>query len=126
VAQKCPHGFSPTECLICEALGTGDAHSTTTATKPAKGRRARNARADQGAVVPSQILAPDQRRGGRRRSTGGSLAAIAIGLVIAVIAAVALAGVVFTILRIFELVLVAAAAGWVGYHLGHFRGVRQR
>ncbi len=47
-------------------------------------------------------------------------------MVVAVIAAVLLAGVVFTVLRVFELVLVALAAGWVGYHVGLFRGSRRR
>jgi hypothetical protein len=107
-------------------LGSTRSRSTTTATKPtSSGRRGRKAQGDLGTVIPSEILAPNQRRSGGR-SAGGSLAAIAIGLIIAVIAAVALAGVVFTVLRILELVLVAAAAGWVGYHIGHFRGSRRR
>jgi hypothetical protein len=80
--------------------------------------------ATSGVAVPSQVLEPGRRQGGR--SAGGSLAAIAIGLVIAVIAAVALAGVIFTLLRVLELLVVALAAGWVGYQVGHFRGSHRR
>ena len=76
-------------------------------------------------MTPSEILEPGRGRGGRR-SAGTSVAAITVGLAVAVVAAVLLAGVVFTILRIFELVLVALAAGWVGYHVGLFRGSRRR
>ena len=50
---------------------------------------------------------------------------VAIGLVIAVIAAIFLAGVIFSLLRILELVVVAVAAAWVGYHVGLFRGSRR-
>ena len=106
-------------------MATTGSRSAGTATKPASGKRSRKAAIGQVAVSPSEILAPDQRRR-RRRSTGGSLALVAIGLVIAVIAAVALAGVVFTLLRVFELVVVALGAAWVGYHVGYFRGSRRR
>jgi len=88
-------------------------------------RKAPKVKAGQTSVVPSEILNPGQ--GGRVKHGGGtSLAAIAVGLVIAVIAAVLLAGVVFTILRVFELILVALAAGWIGYHIGMFRGSHRR
>jgi hypothetical protein len=46
---------------------------------------------------------------------------VVIGLV-----AWAVAGVVFAVLHVIELVVVAIAAGWGGYRLGHFRGRRQR
>ncbi len=42
------------------------------------------------------------------------------------LAAWALAGVVFGLLHVLELIAVAAAAGWAGYRIGHFRGSRQR
>jgi hypothetical protein len=47
------------------------------------------------------------------------MALLAIGA-----AAWILTGVVFTILRLLELVAVGAGAGWVGYKIGHFRGSR--
>lgn len=37
-----------------------------------------------------------------------------------------LAGVVFTLLHLLELIAVGAGAGWVGYKVGHFRGSRSR
>lgn len=58
-----------------------------------------------------------------------SLALRASGVIVA-LAAVALVawivvGLVFAALRIIELALVAAAAGWAGYRLGHYRGSRR-
>jgi hypothetical protein len=47
------------------------------------------------------------------------MALLAIGA-----AAWILAGIVFTILHVLELIAVAAGAGWVGYKIGHFRGSR--
>jgi hypothetical protein len=108
--------------MICEALGKTGA--TTTATRSSR-RKDRDSKSGSSSVVPSEVLAPAKGRGARR-GTGTSLAAIAVGLVIAVIAFVFLAAVVHTILRGFELVLVALAAGWVGYHVGLFRGSRRR
>jgi len=104
-------------------MGTTGAR-TATDTRSSR-RKAQKVNTGQTSVVPSEILNPGQGRRGKR-SGGSSLAAIAVGLVIAVIAAVFLAGVVFTILRVFELIVVALAAAWIGYHIGLFRGSRRR
>lgn len=48
-------------------------------------------------------------------------AIVVIGLV-----AWAVAGVVFAILHVLELIVVAGAAGWGGYRLGHYRGSHPR
>jgi hypothetical protein len=37
-----------------------------------------------------------------------------------------LAGVVFALFHVIELLIVAGVAGWVGYRLGHYRGRHQR
>jgi hypothetical protein len=59
-----------------------------------------------------------------------SRSSIHIAGVVAVIAVIGVAawivaGVVFAILHVLELVAVGAVAGWVGYRVGHFRGSRQ-
>lgn len=58
--------------------------------------------------------------------TGIHLAGVAAAVVVLGLAAWALAGVVFGLLHVLELIAVAAAAGWAGYRIGHFRGSRQR
>jgi hypothetical protein len=35
------------------------------------------------------------------------------------------AGVVYSVIHLVELLVVAVAAGWLGYRIGLFRGVRQ-
>ena len=58
------------------------------------------------------------------RSLPHVAALVVVGLVVAGVAAWALLGVAFAILHLLELIVVAGAAGWVGYRVGHFRGRR--
>ncbi len=63
------------------------------------------------------------RRGSSR--TAVHLVGVAGALVVLGLAAWALAGVVFGLLHVLELIAVAVAAGWAGYRIGRFRGGRQ-
>ena len=64
--------------------------------------------------------APERRHRCYTTHAAGVVAAIAlIG-----VAAWVVAGVVFAVLHVLELIAVAAAAGWVGYRVGYFRGGR--
>lgn len=66
------------------------------------------------------VAVPAPRRGSVGLHVAGVVAAVAVlGVVVWFVY-----GVVFGILHILELVLVAAAAGWAGYRVGHFRGRR--
>ena len=96
MAAICPHGLPASDCLICPTL--------------------------------PQVAAP-----GRPAATGSgrprfALHAAGVAGAIAVIgvAAWVVAGVVFALLHVLELVAVAAVAGWVGYRVGRFRGSRGR
>lgn len=62
--------------------------------------------------------------GHQPRSLPHVAALVVVGLVVAGVAAWALLGVAFAILHLLELIVVAGAAGWVGYRVGHFRGRR--
>ncbi|HEX6392653.1 MAG TPA: hypothetical protein VFZ97_04380 [Acidimicrobiales bacterium] len=127
MATTCIHGFNPPDCLICRTLGTSP--------QPAAGARS--------VEVPRQIQQspPDVRRFAtgaevvhpsptstprHRRSLGGSVMLVVAALVALGAAAWILAGVVFTLLHLLELIAVGAGAGWVGYKVGHFRGSRSR
>ena len=107
MADTCAHGLAPSQCLICATLGRS-------ATSPTGGA---------GHPVPAAGMAPEP--AARRR---GSVAVQVAGVVVA-LAAIGLvawlvAGVVFALLHILELVAVAGVAGWVGYRIGRLRGPR--
>jgi hypothetical protein len=72
---------------------------------------------------PDAVYPPE---GHRRRSVGGHLALIVVGVLVIGAVAWVVAGVVFAILHVVELLVVAGIAGWAGYRLGHFRGRHQR
>lgn len=107
MADTCAHGLAASQCLICATLGR-------TGTAPA---------ASAGHRLPAGGPAPEP--AGRRRGSvtvhvaGVMVALAAIGLVVWLVA-----GVVFALLHILELVAVAAVAGWAGYRIGRLRGPR--
>lgn len=70
--------------------------------------------------APKPARTPDRRRGSLSLHVAGVIAAIALLSVVVWL----VYGVVFGILHVFELVLVGGTAGWAGYRLGHYRGVR--
>ncbi len=107
MAATCPHGFPPSECLICPTL-------------PRPGAAA----AVEMAARPAPAGGIPARR--RQATTTVHLVGVAGAIVVLGLAAWALAGVVFGLLHVLELVAVGAAAGWAGYRLGHFRGSRSR
>lgn len=128
---RCLHGLDPSGCLICRTLA-GDGPPGAAA---APGRGTRRAQRRQAAPGPdtgwaSASLARSAPLAAPAPPTGHHLGpvamlAVAVALLLAVGAAVwLLVGVVFTILRVFELVAVAGGAGWAGYRIGHFRGSR--
>jgi hypothetical protein len=96
VASLCPHGLPETECLICPALPE---------------------RAGTRSAPPAE-----RARHGVRLHVGGVVVAVAVIGVVAWL----VAGVVFALLHILELLAVGLAAGWAGYRLGRFRGSRPR
>lgn len=51
---------------------------------------------------------------------------VIVGIVVIGLIAWVVAGALFALLHLLEIVLVAAAAGWAGYRLGHYRGRRSR
>ena len=115
VASTCVHGFAPADCLICRTLGA----STKTADPPRRaGRRPPDPPTPTVAVTPTEILKPAR----PPRRFGGHVAMVVAGALAIALAFVLLSGIVFTILRLLELVVVAAGAGWVGYRLGYLRG----
>jgi hypothetical protein len=63
--------------------------------------------------------------GGKPRSIRTHVALLAGGLVAVGVVAWILAGVVFALLHIIELLVVAGVAGWAGYRFGLFRGRHQ-
>jgi len=62
---------------------------------------------------------------GHRRSAKGTLAGILALVVVAGIALVVFGGVFDLAFHIAEYVVLALAAGWVGYKIGHMKGRRE-
>jgi hypothetical protein len=126
VSQLCPHGFAPSECLICRTLGTQPQVQVEAQRAPApqgSGQTAGMPGARQDPARPDVVYSPDSQR-------GHSLASYALLGVLAIVAVIVagwiVAGVLIGLLHALELLAVAAAAGWVGYRIGHYRGRRAK
>jgi hypothetical protein len=142
---RCLHGYEQGECLICQVLG--DSGGGAGPDRPATGGGRRSRRSERrggggrtataepvgtaplpglgGRRAPTPVPHPESPPGRRRRplATAGLVAVV----VVAVLAATwLLIGAFFAALRIVELAVVAVAAGWVGYRVGHWRGRRER
>lgn len=125
MSAVCPHGFAPAECLICQTLGTkpqvqveggrrgkgGAGDAIGRSSPPERGQRP-----DQ----PNAVYPPGTSRPTRSLSSYAAMALI--GVIVFAVVAWFLAGAVFAILRVLELLVVAGLAGWVGYKVGHYRG----
>jgi hypothetical protein len=78
-----------------------------------------------------QVLEPTAVPAGRRAGMGrvglgGNLAVVAIAAVVGFVVLGWVAAAFFAVLRIVELLAVAAVAGWVGWKLGVQQGKRRR
>lgn len=101
---RCHHGLPAADCLICRSQGTPAGSGPL-------------ASADQRA---SQVQ-PEPKKGSLGlHTTGVVLGIIAIGVIAWVVA-----GAVFALLHIIELILVGGAAAWAGYRVGKYRGSRR-
>ena len=74
---------------------------------------------------PDVVYQPSDKPRGSR-SIGAHLALVVAAVVVAGLIAWLVVGVVFAIFHVIELVIVAGAAGWAGYRLGHYRGRHQK
>jgi hypothetical protein len=129
MSGTCLHGFDPAQCLICRTLGT-DARPTATAEVPKNRRGERSGPPSPvGGASPARpdvVYAPSPAGTERpHRSLTGTLLLAAMVLLAIGAAVWILSGVVFTVLHVLELLVVAAAAGWVGYRIGHYKGSRR-
>jgi hypothetical protein len=118
-ATTCIHGLAPGQCLICQTLqGSGGKDRPAKEAERAQarpvGRTPRPTR-----VRPDAVLTDAPAR-------GHSLAwrAVALVVIVALVALVAvwIVGLAFAVLRIIELVATAVVTGWIGYHIGVYRG----
>lgn len=95
-ATACPHGLPPKTCEICRI------------------------------VAPTPVRPAPARRPARPGTFTGGLATVAVVAIVGFVVLGWVAAAFFAVLRILELVVVAGAAGWVGWQLGVRRGRRQR
>lgn len=132
MSATCPHGFPPSECLICKTLGsqpqvqveTGRVTAGGAGVPLGAGVRVRSSRGTRQPEPPDAVYPPGP-VGRRSHSLATYAVLVIVGLVAIVAVAGVLAGAVFALLRLLELLVVAAVAGWVGYRWGHYRGRRR-
>jgi hypothetical protein len=117
----CIHGFAPGQCLICQTLQGG----------PAKGRPAKSTKAAERAerrpaatpgptpVRPDAVLT---RTPAPKRSLGWRAAGLVVILAVVLLVGIWVIHLAFAVLRLVELVATAVIAGWIGYHIGVYRG----
>ncbi len=91
----CPHGKTPSTCLICQALDAGE--------------------------LTDRGVRPEPRT---RRSPGWKVAKLGIVAVVSVLVASWLAAILWAAARTLELVAVAMVTGWVCWRLGVRHGRR--
>ena len=96
--STCPHGRTPSTCLICQALDAGELSDAR--------RRAER---------------PERKVGG---SLSWTIAKLGILAVVALVAISWAAALLWTALRVLELLAVAVVVGWVCWRLGVRHGRR--
>lgn len=94
----CPHGLPAKNCQICRVL-------------------------DPTAVPAGRA---GRRPAGERAGLGGNLAVVAVVAVVGFVVLGWVMAAFFAVLRVVELMAVAAVAGWVGFKLGERQGRRRR
>lgn len=133
--MACIHGNDPRSCFVCQTLREADSY---TAAPSAGGRRGRaSAPADVvGRTAPTPAPRPDRTPAGGAEygdSGGGSgsrfgfhVAVFALVVLAAAISVWFVAGIIFSLIRVFEILLVAVLAATLGYRVGRVRGRHER
>jgi hypothetical protein len=118
--STCSHGFLSSECLICRTLGS-QPQVHVDASRPVSAPRRGSPPPVERAAQPDVVYGPGAvDRPSHELSWYVARAALAV-VAIALVAWI-LAGVVFALVRVVELIAVAGLAGWAGYSVGHYRG----
>jgi Flp pilus assembly protein TadB len=122
----CLHGFEPGHCLICQTLGPSTSSSSTGSRPTRSERRAGRDGHSSGVASGGPVEVVDARPRTVAPRSGRHIAIAVLMVIAAVVAFWIVAGVVFALLRLLEIVIVAAVAGVLGYRLGRARGHRDR
>ena len=126
---NCIHGFPKGQCLICSTLARTPGNATAVADKPGSsvqldGLNGGPVRALPGPKLGQAKAAADEKPHGR--GSAKSKLAVAVVVIVAGILAWGLFQGIFDLaLRIAEYVVLAVAAGWVGYKAGHYQARRE-
>lgn len=115
--MACIHGNDPRTCIVCKTLAEVDS-----LTGQGSGRQ--QARA----TAPVDLVSRGGHSQGLERAHhfGFHIAVFAAILVAAAISVWFVAGIIFSAIRLIEVLLVAVAAGTLGYRVGRARGRRER
>jgi hypothetical protein len=80
----------------------------------------------RGTPVRPDAVQPPSRQRHWPASLSGHVGLLIVGVLAIGVVAWILAGVVFALLHVIELIIVGALAGWAGYRLGRYRGRHER
>jgi hypothetical protein len=137
----CIHGNDPSTCSVCQTLAEIDTLSGTPGSGKGGGGRARQPRSGgggggggagrfrrlradhDGGERPGRVdIITGRGRPPSTRSVGTHVAIFVVVLVIAAASVWIVAGLVFALIHLIEIIVVAGVAGTIGYRLGHYRG----
>lgn len=130
----CVHGNDPRTCMVCQTLREVDSGGLSsgaqqTATRQSSTRQTRERQAAPVQTAPNRPTsngrASNREGGGGGHHVGFYLVVLALLVVLAIVSVWVVAGVVFTLIRLFDVILAAAVAGWLGYRIGRARGRRE-
>ncbi len=130
MATTCPHGYPENTCIICQTLNASRGRPATGVAAPPDPVRPdvlpHDARRHGPTTQAEARQVADPKGSGRRLGFTPSILLVVLAVVVLLGVVWAVAGLVFAILRIVELVAAVVVAGGIGYRVGRARGRRER
>jgi hypothetical protein len=128
MSATCPHGMTPSQCLICKTLQMQPQPETRSSTRLGTRKQAGGGASNlpSGYTVQPDAVYPGGQPVRRSHFLGAQFLLLLAAIVLIGLVTWIVAGAVFALLHVIEIVVVAGVAGWAGYRLGHYRGRKTR
>jgi hypothetical protein len=127
MSATCPHGLTPSQCLICKTLQMQpqpeNRPSTQLGSRKPSGA---GANPNAGYSVQPDVIYQGGQPVRRSRLLGAQFVLLVAAIAVIGMVTWIVAGAVFAMLHLIEIIVVAGVAGWAGYRLGHYRGRKSR
>jgi len=124
MSVTCPHGLSPSQCLICKTLQMQPQPESRSSRQlgTRKSSGAGPSSPSGGYSVQPDVVYPGGQPVQRSRLLGAQFVLLVAAIAVIGLVTWIVAGAVFAMLHLIEIIVVAGVAGWAGYRLGHYRG----